>query len=63
MARHDSQSNLVKWAAWHIAALPRAKTFPDLNEFIGDQKIKSEQTAESMLAAAYQWHAAVNRSS
>lgn len=44
-----AEREFARWIAWHTAALPRAKDFPDLGLFVtGVKTPPREQTAEEM---------------
>lgn len=42
------------WLAWHAAALPRMKKFPELKKLV-IRDPAAAQTAEQMMAIAKQW--------
>ena len=58
MAEHDGRA----WLAWHIAALPYVKPFPDLSALLSSAPAKAApaaQTPEEQLAIALAWTAAL----
>lgn len=64
-ARLERERRQLAWAVWHVAALPTAKKFPKLAEFLGGEGTKPAarrgQSPEEMMAVARQWHATVTR--
>jgi hypothetical protein len=45
------------WLAWHIAALPRMKKFPELEKLMGTKRKARRQTASEMDAIFKAWAA------
>jgi hypothetical protein len=45
------------WLAWHIAALPRMKKFPELEKLMGIKRKARRQTASEMDAIFKAWAA------
>lgn len=59
-ARQARERREMAWAVWHVAALPGAKRFPSLKEFLGEGEKaapRGAQSQEEMIAAARMWHA------
>jgi hypothetical protein len=45
------------WLAWHVAALPRLKKFPELNALMGVKQTARRQTVSEMEAILAAWAA------
>ena len=45
------------WLAWHVAALPRMKKFPDLEKMMGVKRQAKRQTVAEMEAIFAAWAA------
>jgi len=57
----ERDARQMRWAVWHVAALPRLKRFPRASEFIDPAKRgvpgapKPRQTPQQMFDAMRQW--------
>jgi hypothetical protein len=45
------------WLAWHIAALPRMKKFPELEKLMGTKRKAKRQTVSEIEAILAAWAA------
>lgn len=62
--RQKREHRELAWAVWHVAALPAAKKFPSLAEFLAEGKKAAPRRAQSqdeMIMAARMWHAVSTR--
>ncbi len=62
ITRHKREHVERAWTAWHIAALPRLKRFPDFRQFVRPpDEAPRAQSWQEQLNMAVRWAAAVKR--